>query len=89
MTGLRKSPVNAQIDCNANRPTYVRPDNRAGHRGQSGLGKAYVEALLSAGEAKVYATARDVTTIKDHPRLVPIPLDLTSGLRYRGSCGTL
>src|ERR1700693_1074327 len=44
-----------------------------------GLGKAYVEALLSAEAAKVYATARDVTTIKDHPRVVPIRLDVTSG----------
>jgi NAD(P)-dependent dehydrogenase (short-subunit alcohol dehydrogenase family) len=44
-----------------------------------GLGKAYVEALLSAEAAKVYAAARDVTTIKDHPRVVPIRLDVTSG----------
>jgi NAD(P)-dependent dehydrogenase (short-subunit alcohol dehydrogenase family) len=44
-----------------------------------GLGKAYVEALLSAEAAKVYAATRDVTTIESHPRVVPIRLDVTSG----------
>lgn len=42
-----------------------------------GLGKAYTEALLAAGAAKVYAAARDVSTISD-PRLTPLELDVTS-----------
>jgi NAD(P)-dependent dehydrogenase (short-subunit alcohol dehydrogenase family) len=42
-----------------------------------GLGKAYAEALLAAGAAKVYAGARDPATIADK-RLVPIKLDVTS-----------
>ncbi len=44
-----------------------------------GLGKAYAEALLVAGAAKVYAAARDVSTIRD-PRLIPVELDVTSAL---------
>jgi NAD(P)-dependent dehydrogenase (short-subunit alcohol dehydrogenase family) len=42
-----------------------------------GLGKAFAEALLDAGAAKVYAGARDPSSIKD-PRLTPIKLDITS-----------
>ena len=41
-----------------------------------GLGKAYCEALLAAGAAKVYAGARDPASIAD-PRLVPVKLDVT------------
>ncbi|HEY0208284.1 SDR family oxidoreductase [Acerihabitans sp.] len=42
-----------------------------------GLGKAYAEALLNAGAARVYAAARDPATITD-PRLTPVKLDVTS-----------
>ena len=42
-----------------------------------GLGKAYAQALLAAGAAKVYAGARDPSAITD-PRLIPIRLDVTS-----------
>lgn len=42
-----------------------------------GLGKAYAEALLAAGAAKVYAGARDPSAITD-PRLTPVKLDVTS-----------
>jgi NAD(P)-dependent dehydrogenase (short-subunit alcohol dehydrogenase family) len=42
-----------------------------------GLGKAYAEALLAAGAKKVYAAARDPSTITD-PRLTPLKLDVTS-----------
>lgn len=42
-----------------------------------GLGKAYVEALLAGGAAKVYAGARDPATISD-PRVTPIALDITA-----------
>src|ERR1700733_1289044 len=38
-----------------------------------GIGKAFTEALLERGAAKVYAAARDVATITD-PRVVPIQL---------------
>ena len=42
-----------------------------------GLGRAYAEALLRAGAAKVYGAARSQATIT-HPRLVPVRLDVTS-----------
>jgi NAD(P)-dependent dehydrogenase (short-subunit alcohol dehydrogenase family) len=42
-----------------------------------GLGKAYCEALLAAGAAKIYAGARDPSAITD-PRLVPVRLDVTA-----------
>ncbi len=42
-----------------------------------GLGKAYTEALLAAGAAKVYAGARDPATISN-PRLTAVKLDVTS-----------
>ena len=42
-----------------------------------GLGKAFAEALLEAGAAKVYAGARDLASIKDL-RMTPIRLDITS-----------
>jgi NAD(P)-dependent dehydrogenase (short-subunit alcohol dehydrogenase family) len=41
-----------------------------------GIGKAFTDALLDRGAAKVYAAVRDVATITD-PRLVPIQLDVT------------
>ncbi len=42
-----------------------------------GMGKAFVQALLAAGEAKVYAAARDPSTIKVLPNVVPLKLDVT------------
>jgi NAD(P)-dependent dehydrogenase (short-subunit alcohol dehydrogenase family) len=42
-----------------------------------GLGRAYVEALLAAGAARVYAGARDPSAIGDR-RVIPIKLDVTS-----------
>lgn len=42
-----------------------------------GLGKAYVEALLEAGVAKVYAGAREPSDAVDS-RVIPIRLDVTS-----------
>lgn len=43
-----------------------------------GLGKAYCEALLAAGAAKVYAGVRDPSSVApDDPRLVPVELDVT------------
>jgi NAD(P)-dependent dehydrogenase (short-subunit alcohol dehydrogenase family) len=41
-----------------------------------GIGKAFTDALLERGAAKVYAAARDAATITD-PRVVPIQLDVT------------
>lgn len=44
-----------------------------------GLGKAYVDALLAAGAAKVYAGARDPASVDiTDARIVPIKLDVTS-----------
>ncbi|HTV86918.1 MAG TPA: SDR family oxidoreductase [Dyella sp.] len=42
-----------------------------------GLGSAYAKALLAAGAAKVYAAARDPSTVT-LPGVVPIKLDVTS-----------
>jgi NAD(P)-dependent dehydrogenase (short-subunit alcohol dehydrogenase family) len=42
-----------------------------------GLGKAYADALLAAGAAKVYAGARDISLITDK-RLIPVKLDITA-----------
>src|SRR6202453_1899241 len=42
-----------------------------------GLGRAYVEALLSSGAAKVYAGARDPSKITDS-RVIPVQLDVSS-----------
>jgi NAD(P)-dependent dehydrogenase (short-subunit alcohol dehydrogenase family) len=41
-----------------------------------GLGRAFAEAALAAGAAKVYAAARDAATI-DLPGVVPVTLDVT------------
>lgn len=43
-----------------------------------GLGKAYVDALLAAGAAKVYAGARDIASIgTTNDRITPVRLDVT------------
>jgi len=42
-----------------------------------GLGRAFAEALLEAGASKVYAGARDPSSLGDH-RLIPVRLDVTS-----------
>ncbi|GGC86432.1 hypothetical protein GCM10010994_50400 [Chelatococcus reniformis] len=44
-----------------------------------GLGKAFAEALIGAGAAKVYAGARDPAAITD-PRLTPVSLDVTQSV---------
>ncbi|MFE2597475.1 SDR family oxidoreductase [Streptomyces sp. NPDC059396] len=44
--------------------------------GQRGLGRAFVQELLEAGAAKVYATARTPVADPD-PRVVPLPLEVT------------
>ena len=44
--------------------------------GQRGLGKEIVDALLAAGAAKVYATARKPQP-SDDPRIVPLALEVT------------
>src|SRR3954453_7843363 len=47
-----------------------------------GIGKAFVDALLERGAAKVYAGVRDVATVSDaDPRLVPVKLDVTDADR--------
>ncbi|WP_213993413.1 SDR family oxidoreductase [Sodalis sp. dw_96] len=44
-----------------------------------GLGKAYTQALLAAGAAKVYAAARDPDSIAiTDPRIIALKLDVTS-----------
>jgi NAD(P)-dependent dehydrogenase (short-subunit alcohol dehydrogenase family) len=41
-----------------------------------GLGKAFARALLDAGAAKVYAGARDISTVTD-PDVIPVQIDVT------------
>src|SRR5580658_483625 len=51
-----------------------------------GLGKAYSDALLAAGAAKVYGGARDPAAIDNTDRrLVPIKLDLTQDQDVRAA----
>jgi NAD(P)-dependent dehydrogenase (short-subunit alcohol dehydrogenase family) len=45
-----------------------------------GIGKAFADALLDRGAAKVYAAVRDVATVTD-PRVVPVQLDVTDADR--------
>jgi NAD(P)-dependent dehydrogenase (short-subunit alcohol dehydrogenase family) len=51
-----------------------------------GLGKAYADALLAAGAAKVYAGARDPSLITDN-RLIPVKLDITSSSDVAAASG--
>jgi NAD(P)-dependent dehydrogenase (short-subunit alcohol dehydrogenase family) len=54
-----------------------------------GLGRAYVQALLDRGAAKVYAAARDPQTIAfDDDRVVPIRLDITDEDQVRAAADT-
>jgi NAD(P)-dependent dehydrogenase (short-subunit alcohol dehydrogenase family) len=41
-----------------------------------GLGRCLVDALLDRGVSKVYALARNPSTIREDPRIVPIAFDL-------------
>lgn len=43
-----------------------------------GLGLAFAKALLAAGARKVYAGARDPSTVPALPGLVPVRLDITN-----------
>ena len=44
-----------------------------------GLGKAFTQALLDRGAAKVYAGARDPSTVEvTDARVVPVRLDITN-----------
>jgi len=53
-----------------------------------GIGKAFADALLDRGAAKVYAAVRDVATVTD-PRLVHIQLDVTDSARIAAVAGEL
>jgi len=51
-----------------------------------GLGKAYTDALLAAGAAKVYAGAREPASVAiTDPRIVPIKLDVTHDADVRAA----
>ena len=43
-----------------------------------GLGQALTAALAARGAAKIYAAARDISTLAASPTLVPVKLDVTS-----------
>ena len=52
-----------------------------------GIGAAFVEAVIEAGAARVYACARDprsleAAMLRHGPRLVPVELDVTSPRRW-------
>src|SRR6185312_9069709 len=53
-----------------------------------GIGKAFAEALVERGAAKVYAGVRDVATVTD-PRLVPVELDVTDTARVQAVAAEL
>jgi NAD(P)-dependent dehydrogenase (short-subunit alcohol dehydrogenase family) len=53
-----------------------------------GIGKAFADALLDRGAAKVYTAVREVATVGD-PRLVPIQLDVTHPARIAAVAGEL
>jgi NAD(P)-dependent dehydrogenase (short-subunit alcohol dehydrogenase family) len=42
-----------------------------------GLGRALVDVLLERGASRVYAAARDPHSVRQDPRIVALPLDLT------------
>ena len=46
-----------------------------------GIGRAFTEALLDRGAAKVYGAVRDIAKITD-PRVVPVQLDVTDPDRF-------
>lgn len=47
-----------------------------------GIGRAFTAELLARGASKVYAAARDVTTVEvTDPRIVPVALDVTDPAR--------
>ena len=52
-----------------------------------GLGKVLTTALLDAGAAKVYATARNTSTITD-PRLTPLRMDITDPASVAAAAAT-
>lgn len=57
-----------------------------------GIGAVYVEALIEAGVSKVYAGARDLTSLDDlkskfGERLVPVELDVTESDQVQAATG--
>jgi NAD(P)-dependent dehydrogenase (short-subunit alcohol dehydrogenase family) len=52
-----------------------------------GLGAAFAQALLDHGAAKVYAGARDISSIAD-PRLTPVQLDVTDPASVAAAAAT-
>ena len=54
-----------------------------------GIGKAFVTGLLEAGAARVYAAARDASSLNDmvakDPRVVPLALDVTDPDQVRAA----
>ena len=55
-----------------------------------GIGEAFVEALLDAGAARVYAAARNVEALedlvaKDPERIVPLALDITDEAQVKAA----
>lgn len=43
-----------------------------------GIGLAFVDELLSRGAKKVYAAARDTSSVVEHSRVQPVALDITN-----------
>lgn len=53
-----------------------------------GIGKVFVEALLAAGAAKVYAATRNGDGAHADDRVVPVKLDVTSAADIAAAAGT-
>jgi NAD(P)-dependent dehydrogenase (short-subunit alcohol dehydrogenase family) len=56
--------------------------------GNRGIGKAFVEGLLSAGAEKVYVGARKPADVCAHPRVTPIQLDVTNATHVTNAAAT-
>lgn len=53
-----------------------------------GIGKVFVDALLAAGAAKVYAASRNGDGAHDDGRVVPVKLDVTNAADIAAAAGT-
>jgi NAD(P)-dependent dehydrogenase (short-subunit alcohol dehydrogenase family) len=53
-----------------------------------GLGRSLVDSLLDRGVPKVYALARDPSTVRQDPRVVPVAFDLLDAASIQAAATT-
>ena len=53
-----------------------------------GLGRTLVDALLDRDVRKIYALARDPSSVRQHPRVVPVSFDLLDPARINAAAGS-